>query len=296
MPFPRISARKGQVVDLCSTFYRGGVPTDPYAIRKVSIYRNAVLPHNLLETIHVVDPWDPLYPAPLTVATQTIPAGYCGTGPETGAIIPGDYCLPYTVPCDAVAPDAYFDVWSYYPDNPCDVLDLTGEDGTAPPGCTDVGGVTESLDLDSPEYQCLLVCQCNRFWVYPDNWFASDGLQTVRFGFEPLDMKFRKPEVRPLEIGLMPLPLYDYNFNLVTPLIPFLTASISVETQHRELLVNSEPLSIGLRQGSYRTNPFVLKWNLDTSRFLIGTYRYRVTIYLPDGSTRASQDFIFTIS
>ena len=40
----------------------------------------------------------------------------------------------------------------------------------------------------------------------------------------------------------------------------------------------------------------VLKYMLNTSSFLIGTYRYRVTITLQDGSTRTSNWFNFTVN
>jgi hypothetical protein len=182
------------------------------------------------------------------------------------------------VPPDFVAPDVYFDLIYYYPYDPM------GQ-GTNP---------TEGALDDAYTQQLLSKC-CHRFWVYPDQWFCGDSLQTVRFGFEPLDQKFYQPECRPLEVGLMPLPLYDYNKGLVDPLIPFLSATITIETPHREVLVSKAPMTIGLRQGSYRTNPWVLKYNLDTSSYLKGTYNYRVLIQLPDGTSRASKSFVFTV-
>jgi hypothetical protein len=111
-----------------------------------------------------------------------------------------------------------------------------------------------------------------------------------------LDQRFRQPEVRPLEIGITPLPLYDYNFNLNAPVIPNITATIRIETMNKEVLVNDAVMEMGLRQGSYRTNPFVLRYNVNTNSFLIGTYRYRIIATLPDGSTRASKDFVFTVA
>ena len=62
-----------------------------------------------------------------------------------------------------------------------------------------------------------------------------------------------------------------------------------------EVLVENGEMRTGLRQGSYRTNPFVLQYDIDASSFLIGTYRYRVTVTLPDGTTRTSKDFNFSI-
>lgn len=288
MPFQRISARRGQIVDLSTTFVHGGIVTDPYAIRRIEIYRSQITPHNLVETIDVVDPCDPSYPSPISRVAEATDIGDCGTIPDTSELVlPGQYIYEYMVPIDAVVPDIYYDVWYYYPVNPCTTV--LGTD------CTDGSDGTCASNIDDELYSGLLLSSCNRFWVYPDNWFVSDGLQTVRYHFEPLDQKFFTPEARPLEVGIMPLPLYDYNFNLAVPIIPYLSATIRVETKHCELVIDDEPMTIGLRQGSYRSNPYVLQWNLDTSRFLIGTYRYQVKLTLPDGSTRVSGKFIFVI-
>lgn len=278
--FPRISARKGQVVDLNVDFLRNGILTDPYAIRYVEIYKTSVAPHNLVATIPVVSLNDDTYPSPIYQEQVASEIGLCGTEPIDDNIpITGKYHLLYSIPNDFFAPDVYFDLWYYFADNPC------GELGTNDTEC----------DIDNELYDAYLLKCCHRFWLYPDGWFCNDGLQTVRFGFEPLDQKFYSPEIRPLEVGLMPLPLYDYNFNLVNPLIPFLRPTISVETQHNELLVDNFPARMGLRQGSYRSNPWVIQYDLDTNEFLKGTYRYWITLYLPDGSTRVSRKFIFTI-
>lgn len=273
--FKRISARKGQVVDLNVDFLRNGQPTDPYAIRYVEIYKSQILPHNLVATIPIVDPTDINYPSPLCMDMQDAYSGQCGTEYDGSQPIAGKYHLPFTVPNDFSAPDVYFDVWYYYAEDPCD---------------------GQTCDLDSDETANSLSKCCNRFWLYPDGWFCNDGLQTVRFGFEPLDNKFYYPECRPLEVGLMPLPLYDYNFNLVNPMIPFIKPTIIIDTMHNEVIVDGDDCTIGIRQGSYRTNPWVIKYQLDTSKFLKGTYRYQIILQLPDGSTRVSRRFNFTIA
>ena len=94
---------------------------------------------------------------------------------------------------------------------------------------------------------------------------------------------------------MMPLPLYDFDFNLVAPIIPQLRATIKIETQNNEILVNDAEMDIGIRQGSYRTNPFTLRYLVNTSDFLKGTYTYRVTVTLPNGETRVSPDFSLQI-
>lgn len=278
--YQRISARRGQIVDLNVDFLHAGVLTDPYAIRKVEIYKTQVAPHNLIATIPVIDVDDPLYPAPIDREYVESEPGECCTEPTADTTpIAGKYHLYYSIPTDFPVPDVFYDVWYYFSSNPC------GELGT----------VTE-CDIDDPIYDSHLIKCCHRFWVYPDEWACDDKLQTIRFGFEPLDQKFYQPEVRPMEIGLMPLPLYDYNYNLVTPMIPFLQPTITIETQFNELLVDNAPCRIGVRQGAYRSNPWVIQYDMDTSMFLKGTYRYYITLKLPSGGTRVSRRFIFTVS
>ncbi len=276
---PRISARRGQVADLNVTFMFNGVPADPFAIRFIDIYKTQVLPHNLVATVPVADLLDSLYPAPLCREYETVD-GEASTETETGAILKaGTFHLPYLVPNDAQVPDVYFDVWNYFAVDPCD-------SGTSDTNC----------DLSNSDFDSKLLRCCHRFWIYPEEWFCDDKLQTIRFGFEPLDQRFNSPEKRPLEVGLMPLPLYDYNFNLVTPIIPFLQATITIETQRCELLVDKEACRIGIRQGSYRSNPWVIQYDVDTTRFLKGTYQYYITLTLPNGYTYVSRKFIIVIS
>lgn len=255
----RISAHAGQVVNLDADFFHNGVLADPYAIRRVDIYKTSVLPANLVATIYVAELGQTEYPSPLV--SESV----------------GRYVLPFHLPTDFQVPDTYIDVWTYYQFNPC-------PDSTA------------DCNLDDPEIMTHLKSCCHRFWAYPDGWACLDKLYVINFGFEALSIHFNQPEIRPLQVGLMPLPLYDFDYNAVMPLIPNLKATISVETRHGELLVDADPMTIGLRQGSFRTNPFELKWMLNTSHFLIGTYRYRVTINLPDGSSRTSNWFMFTVN
>ena len=288
--YQRISARRGNTVQLDIRFLRGGVPTAPYAIRKVEIYKTQILPSNLVATFVVVDPWELNYPSPVEYIRTNTECGPCGTAGEEGVIVPGEYRLLLDIPPDAFVPDVYFDVWSYIPTNPCEFADFAAqcEVGT--------GGYLKYPDLNDPAIAGLILQSCSKFWVYSDDWDVQDSLTSIRLGFEPLDQKFNQPEVRPLEIGIMPLPLYDYDFNLVAPVLPELTGTITITTSNNETLVEEEPLTLGLRQGSYRSNPYVFRYMVDTSRFLKGTYQYSVTAILPDGTTRTSQKFILTIS
>lgn len=288
--YQRISARRGNSVQLDVRFLRGGVPSAPYAIRKIDIYRTQILPSNLVSTFIIADPCDPNYPAPAEHIREDMPDGNCGTEGEIGAIVPGEYRLIYNIPQDMAVPDVFFDVWSYIPTNPCEMSEFSD-------GCVEsTDGCIQYADLDSADISGLILQSCNKFWVYSDDWYTQDSLTSIRLGFEPLDQKFNHPEIRPLEIGIMPLPLYDYDFNLVAPILPNLIGTITIETENNEVLVNAAPMTIGLRQGSYRTNPYVFRYMIDTSNFLKGTYRYSVTARLPDGTTRTSKQFALTIS
>jgi len=284
--YPRISARRGNEVDLRVAFYRGGILTDPYAIVGVNIYKTQVLEQNLVASFAFPSPCEAGYPAPATKITEDIAAGDCGTGAQTGADVAGMYTLLWSIPADLVVPDVYLDVWSFIPSNPCDMAEFA-------PVC-DTNNCHPDLTDDS--LADLVLTVCNRFWVYPDDWGANDGLETIQLGFEPLTQKYRQPEQRPLEVGITPLPLYDYNFNLVAPIIPFIQGTITIKTMNNETMVDGSAMEMGLRQGSYRTNPFVLRYSINTMAFLIGTYKYRVTVVLPDGTSRTSGDFILTIS
>jgi len=284
--YPRISGRRGNEVDLKVTFYRGGVPTDPYAIIGVDIYKTQVLDQNLVASFVFPRPCDAGYPLPAEKVTDDIPAGDCGTEPQIGVELDGQYRLLWSVPTDLVVPDVYLDVWSYIPTNPCDLAEFAASCDTD--NCYP--------DLTADALADLVLTSCNRFWVYPDEWLTNDGLQQIQLGFEPLNQKFKQPESRFLEVGITPLPMYDYNFNLVAPIIPFIQGTITIKTMHNEILVNEGEMTMGLRQGSYRTNPFVLRYALNSMSFLIGTYKYRVTATLPDGTSRTSGDFILTVS
>lgn len=285
--YPRISARAGSVVNLDVTFNRGGVPTDPYALYKVSIYKTQILPHNLVAEFVLPGPCETGYPSPIEQLTTDVPEGDCGTDPVMGELLPGQYRLPWDIPADAETPSVYFDVWTYFPTNPCLSQDLQN---------TTLCGDGDCPDLSLDDFADYALQSCNRFWVYPDGWHVTDGLQSIRLGFEPLDQKFNQPEIRPLEVAIMPLPLYDYNFNLNMPIMPLLTASIHIETMYNEVLVDDSPMTMGIRQGSYRTNPYVLRYLIDSKAFLKGSYKYRITVDMPDGTTRSSKDYIFTVS
>lgn len=295
MAYTRISARRGQQVDLDVTFLQGGIAADPYAIYRIEIYQGKVADDKIVAAVDIPAPSSSDYPLPLVKI---------GSGD-------GHFRYTWDVPSDLVVPDVYFDVWYFYGSNPISSSSGSGSgssgssgssSGSSGSGSGSSGSSSgsnssgSSTDLnDLSLYTTQLTKVCNRFWVYPDQWYADGGLQTIRLGFEPLDKVFRKPEVRPLEVGMMPLPLYDYDFNLVTPILPYTVATIEISTENCERIVDDVAITIKLRQGAYRSNPFVLSYLLDTSDFLIGTYKYRITIQLPDGTTRTSDSLYFTI-
>lgn len=184
----------------------------------------------------------------------------------------GSYVVEYLVP-DTFEEGVYFDVWKFIGSEPDEL---------------------SSFDFDDEN---LWISQCNKFWVSKDCWYLDDGLLTPRIGFEPLDKRFRKGETRNLEVGLMPLPLYDWDRSRFSSMIPQICPFITIETEEGEILAGLEkaPCKIGIRQGTYRTNPYVVQCPLDTSAFLKGQYRYRIILELPNGETRISEPFRFKI-
>lgn len=271
--YNRISARRGQQVALDITFMQAGQRADPYAIYRIEIFRGNTNAQNIVDAVDVADPDSTEYPSPVTrqpdpEAANLIcpsPPDCEGTTESISDPSTGRYRYLWIVPSDAVVPDIYFDIWYYY-----------------------------STQADSSSTDNLLEA-CNKFWVYSDEWYADGGLDTVRLSFEPLDIRFRKPEKRPIEIGIMPMPLYDYNYNLVAPLIPYLEPYISIWTNEGEQVVTNASCEMKLRQGSYRSNPWVISYMLDTCNFFKGAYKYRVMAILPDGSSRSSGDLYFKV-
>lgn len=264
MALSRVSARLGNQVDLNNTFFRNGVPTDPFAIRLVEIYKSSVQQENLIAEFPIVSPLDDNYPAPLTKPVDT------SGNPEAGK-----FSLLWDIPKSGIpVPDIFFDVWHFIPDDPG-----VGTDSD--------GNVNESL-LDDED---LWIKCCNEFWIQNDGFFCDSGLENIRIGFEALDIKFTQPEVRTLEVGLMPLPLYDFDFNKIAPIIPQLQGFFTLQTDNCETLIDQEPMRIGLRTGTFRSNPFTMQYTFDTNRVLRGSYQYQVLLQLPNGETRASPFF-----
>lgn len=271
MAEPRVSGRLGNQIDLNVTFYRNGVPTDPFAIRSISIYRSAVQPENLIAEFPILPPSDPNYPSPISREMDS-----------SGLVAPGVFHLIWDVPPSGIpVPDIFFDVWSFIAVDPCPNIGSAGTGGTG-------GSIPAECDIDNED--TWLKC-CNEFWLFADGFFCDDGLTNIRLGFEAMDIKFNQPEIRTLEVGVMPLPLYDFDFNKIAPIIPRLKAFLSLQTDNCELLIDRAPMSIGLRQGTFRSNPFVLQYLFNTNLVLKGSYQYQVTVCLPNGETRTSPSF-----
>ena len=280
---PRISAQIGNVVDLNVNFYNNSVLADPFFIQRVEIYRCTVSPANLVAVIPFSELGDS-YPSPACRELEPIVNGDCGTEPLSRSSIPGKYHLPFLIPSTFKSPDVYIDVWYFHPKNPC-----LGDQ--YPTNCitpTDPGTNCDYLDSS---FESQLVTCCHRFWVFPNSWMCDDNLQTINFSFESMNTRFNSPEIKPLEVGLMPLPVYSYNKGLVDPMIPYLKPTITIGTQHCEIIVQDAEMEIGFRQGGYRTNSYVAKWNLNTANFLKGSYWYQIKLTLPNGTTRVSQKF-----
>ncbi len=262
--YSRISARKGSVVRLNVRFNANGVPMDPYAIRRINIYQNSAVAENLVAQIDVVPPDDPSYPAPLV-----------NVGGSSGDV--GEYYYDLEVPDTFIVPDSYVDKWFYIGD------ELTASSGS-------------EIDIDD---ETLWESQCLNFYIVAaSTWYLDDDLIVPRFGFESLDKDFTKPEVRTLEVGIMPLPLYDYDFCRIAPMMAMLQATITITGSGGncdDLVVDGAPMTMGIRQGTHRSDPFVFRYKLDTSALLRGNYNYKITVQLPNGETRISPQMSFTV-
>ena len=283
----RLSAYTGSTVSLNAQFLQGGVAKDPLAIRAIRIYRGSVCKANLVQEIILPTPDESStegefpYDGALYRTRISEDIGPCGTEPND-EFIPGKFTHNLDLCADIYCPGVYYDVWCFIG---CEEVALRR-------GCGDEDVTIADIDWDD---ESLWTCQCGKFYVSPCGWSMDDELYNLRLGFEPLDSRFQKPEVRTLEVGLMPLPLYDYNYQKIAPLIPMLEATIDIETQHCETIVFQDPMSTGLRQGSYRSNPYVLRYLVDTNKYLKGTYNYIVTVKLPNGETRSSPKFTLAI-
>jgi hypothetical protein len=190
-------------------------------------------------------------------------AGYPLPAVETG---PGLFEVQYTIPSTFVPAQVYYDVWYYIP--------------TA---------------VTDPDDETLWRNHYGQFWAYDDVWAHDDGSSTRRIGFEPLDKKFRRGEISNLEVAIHPLPLYDYEFNKLAPIIPQLSPTVSIWTSKDELIMANIPCKMGIRHGRSRNSPFVVQCALDTRTLLIGTYRYIVTVNV-DGSILSSDKLYFSIA
>jgi len=183
---------------------------------------------------------------------------------------PGEFNLEFDVPCDFEDGIVYLDVWRFIGID-CDV---TG------------------LDLDDED---VWQESCHRFYIFSDSCFVDDMLIIPRFDFEPLDFRVRKEEIRTIEVGIMPLPLYDFNYNQIMPIIPQFKPFIQVETEQCEIVVPWTAGKMGVRQGSYRANPWNAQFTFDFSGFLRGSYLYKVRVDLPNGERRVSKPFRFSV-
>lgn len=278
MALPRIAGRAGQQIDLNVTFFNNGAPADPLAIRRIDIYKGSIKDENLVAQVTIVQPDDPSYPYPLKreeggVVTDT-----------NSGVSPGVYHYIFDVPSTFEVPDIYFDVWRFIG---------SADIGT---GAINTGGTGPEGTYPDWDDESHWLSKCNRFWLYADDWYVDDGLVVPRIGFEPIDVRLKKPEIRTVEVGMMPLPLYDFDQSLLN-VIPRLTATVHIETENCEVIegYDAAPCRIGVRQGTYRSNPFTVQFTVNTANFFIGSYKYRITLTLPNGETRVSDEFRLTV-
>jgi hypothetical protein len=285
MTSTRLNASVCDNIDLNVRFLKCGVAADPYTLRSIKIYKCSVGEANLITQILLPDVTDDdkdlsneyIYGGYIQrCGNQNEDEGDCGTD-ITPEFTPGCFIYTLNLCPELFTAGTYYDVWEFIGDecvlsSICDPSEVTG-------------------DINNDD---LWSSQCNQFYVNENCWATDDGLRNLELGFEPLDSRFQQPEKRTLQVGLTPLPLYNYDSKLAS-FIPSMTGTITIQTAHYEIIVDAEPISIGLRSGSYRSNPYVVQYLLDTSRFLKGTYKYRIDMQLPNGETRSSPYFNLAI-
>jgi len=279
----RLSGSVCNDISLNVQFLNCGTPADPYALKSIKIYKCSVNQANLVTEVVLpcVEAEDReldreyIYGGAIRrCGNQNSDTGECGTDLAPN-FTPGCFILDLNLCPDLFEAGVYYDVWEFVGDycDPCiDPTDVTN--------ATDI--TCEVDDLEP------VLSKCNQFFVSDQCWNIEDGLRSINLGFEPLSSRFQQPEKRSLEVGLTPLPLYENNVSFMTSIISSLSATITIQTASYEVLVDAEEMCIGLRTGNYRSNPYLLKYLLDTSRFLKGTYKYRIDIQLPNGETRSS--------
>lgn len=273
-------------INLNVQFSQCGINKDPYALKSIKIYYCSVGQANLVTEIVLPCATDEdrdlsnefIYGGLIRRCGNTVEPGLCGTDYQP-IFTPGCFIFALNLCPDLFKAGVYYDVWEFVGD-PCDP-------------CFDETEITNP----NPTYHCEIddlkpvYSKCSKFYVSDQCWNMDDGLRKINLGFEPLESRFQQPEIRTLEIGLMPLPLYDYDVKKMAAIIPSLDAVITFMTAYQEIIIDREKVCIGLRQGSYRSNPYVLQYLLDTNKFLKGTYKYRIDVRLPNGETRSSPYF-----
>lgn len=269
-------------------FLQCGSPKDPYALKSIKIYKCSVGDANLVTEIALPCATDYdrdlsnefIYGGIIRRCQNQNQAGLCGTESEP-SFKPGCFVFTLNLCPDLFESGVYYDVWEFVGDpcQPC--IDVTN-----------VTDITGSCDVDSLS---PVLSKCSQFFVSDQCWNIDDGLRKLNIGFEPLSSRFQQPESRTLEVGITPLPLYDFSAKQINPIIASLDAKITIMTSYNEILVDAEDMCVGLKQGSYRSNPYVLQYLLNTNRFLKGTYKYRIDVNLPNGETRSSPYFNLAI-
>lgn len=100
--YPRIAGRLGNIVDLNMRFLHNGSPSEPYAIRRVDIYRGFIRRDKLVEQITFPDVNDTSYPLPAIQDSTDV----------------SQFSLMYDASSDLVPNDVYLDVWHFLGSDP----------------------------------------------------------------------------------------------------------------------------------------------------------------------------------
>ena len=102
--FSRLSGRTGNLIGLNVTFSRNGVLANPFALRRVDIYKQSVSDDNLVAQVLFGTPDDTGYPAPAIPDLTTT----------------GGFTIEFQVP-ETFEEGIYFDVWRFIGAEPDDL-------------------------------------------------------------------------------------------------------------------------------------------------------------------------------
>jgi len=240
--YPRVAGRLGNQVRLNMQFLHNGISEEPFALRRIDIYRGFIRLGNIVGQIIFPEPTETGYPDPAIQDPHD----------------PGSFEAIFEAPSDLVPCDVYFDVWNFIPENPGATADLDDENLWV--AQTGRFWLFDDVWIGDDELRSLSIG-----FEPLDKQLCRGEIRTLEVAIHPL-----------------PKYSYDFNAlaPIIPQLSPTITIE-TVNGELLSGLVNA-PCKIGIRQGHHRNSPFVIQCQLDTRLLLRGTYRYVVQVQIED--------------